>query len=128
MPFGPLRSNVETLLPGRPGTPQLPAREDPLNKACPSMLASIAADMLNQSRTDLGIPNRINLTTSRSSGLVLSLPDLNFDSVADTANGIRQRISPDAIKAEVADYIKRAVNHHPVVSGQLTKLDRGDMA
>ena len=74
------------------------------------MLASIAADMLNQSRTDLGIPNRINLTTSRSSGLVLSLPDLNFDSVADTANGIRQRISPDAIKAEVADYIKLLFN------------------
>src|SRR5713226_5867064 len=32
---------------------------------CPSMLASIPASMLNQNRPDLGIPNRIDLKTSR---------------------------------------------------------------
>jgi hypothetical protein len=31
------------------------------------MLASLPASMLNQNRPDLGIPNRINLTTFRSS-------------------------------------------------------------
>ncbi len=33
----------------------------------PSMLASLPASRLNQNKPDLGIPNRINLTTSRSS-------------------------------------------------------------
>jgi hypothetical protein len=32
------------------------------------MLASLPASMLNQSRPDSGIPNRINLTPSRSKG------------------------------------------------------------
>lgn len=32
------------------------------------MLASNPASMVNQNRTDLGIPNRFNLSTSRSSG------------------------------------------------------------
>src|SRR5665647_1315408 len=43
------------------------AREDPLNKVCPSMLASFPASMLNQNSPDLGIPNRIDLKASRSS-------------------------------------------------------------
>jgi uncharacterized protein with GYD domain len=33
------------------------------------MLASFPASMLNQSRPDLGIPNRIKLTSSRSKGV-----------------------------------------------------------
>jgi hypothetical protein len=38
-----------------------------VNTLAPSMLASFPASMLNQSQTDLGIPNRFNLTSSRSS-------------------------------------------------------------
>jgi hypothetical protein len=36
-------------------------------KACPSMLASFRASMVNQKPTDLGIPNRFSLNSSRSS-------------------------------------------------------------
>jgi hypothetical protein len=45
--------------------PKPRAREDPSNKACPSMLAFLPASMLNQNRPDLGIQNRINLKTFR---------------------------------------------------------------
>jgi hypothetical protein len=41
------------------------------------MLASIPVSMLNQSRPDLGIPNRINLTSSRSSFCVTAGSDVN---------------------------------------------------
>jgi hypothetical protein len=44
---------------------QPPVRADPSNKVCPSMLASSPASMLNQNSADLGIPNRIELKTSR---------------------------------------------------------------
>jgi hypothetical protein len=47
--------------------PQPPAREDQQNMVCPSMLASVPASMLNQSRPDLGTPNRLRLNSSRSS-------------------------------------------------------------
>src|SRR6266852_6296974 len=54
-----------TSLQSRPRQPR--AHEDPLNKVCPSMLASVPASMLNQNSPDLGIPNRIELKTSRFS-------------------------------------------------------------
>src|SRR5450631_1468632 len=45
------------------------------------MLASLPVSMLNQSRPDLGIPNRINLTSSRSSA---SLSGQDEDSAIST--------------------------------------------
>src|SRR5689334_21219212 len=38
----------------------------PKGKACPSMLASIPAGMVNHKAADLGIPNRFKLNASRS--------------------------------------------------------------
>jgi hypothetical protein len=46
---------------------QPPASEDLPSKACPSMLASFPASMVNQKCRDLGNPNRIKLTSSRFS-------------------------------------------------------------
>ena len=43
------------------------APETPKAKACPSMLASSPASMMNQNPIDLGIPNRFSLNSSRFS-------------------------------------------------------------
>ena len=40
-----------------------------IQRACPSMLASLPANMVNQKRTDLGIPNRF--TRKRSAAALL---------------------------------------------------------
>jgi hypothetical protein len=43
------------------------AREDQSNKVFRSMLASFPANMVNQKQTDLGIPNRFSVNSSRFS-------------------------------------------------------------
>jgi hypothetical protein len=49
----------------RPQSPPPHICEDQQSKASPSMLASFPASMVNQKSTDLGIPNRFKLKSSR---------------------------------------------------------------
>ena len=66
------------------------------------MLASFPASMLNQSRPDSGIPNRINLISPRSSGPMTITTDRATEVMLSVINhsdgqGIYQRTVPGLI-------------------------------
>ena len=58
------------------------------------------------SQTDTRSLQQIKRETEQTRAGLTSTVEQLKTSVADTASDIRQRISPDAIKAEVSDYIK----------------------
>src|SRR5262249_19044863 len=79
-------------------SPLRPALEDRSNKASPFMLASFPASMVNQRSSDLGIPNRFRLNSSRFSALAQYL--------SKRGHGMEK------VRDMIVDDIRRAQHRH----------------